>query len=69
MQNTCNKSIRDAARIADVPLWRVAHHLGMTPETLSRKMRFEFSPEETDRTMQAIKELADEMNANKGAGV
>ena len=58
--NKSNEKIRVAARIADVPMWRIANHLGMAPETLSRKLRFEFSPEDQERALKAIAEIAAE---------
>ena len=55
-----NGKIRNAARIMDVPYWCIAYRLGMAPETFSRKLRFELSPEEQERVLQAIAEIAAE---------
>ena len=53
-----NRKIREAAFLADVPLWKVAELLGMRPESLSRKMRYELPEDEQQRIINVIKENA-----------
>lgn len=52
-----NTRIRDAARIANIPLWRIAHHLGVTDGTLSRKLRQELPKPEQQRILEIIDQL------------
>lgn len=58
--HSLNKSIRDAARIADIPLWRVAAELGISEPTLTRWLRFPLLTEKEMRIMKAIEKLAKE---------
>lgn len=59
-----NLKIRNAAMTAGVPYWRIAYKLGMAPESFSRKLRFELSPEDQERTLKAIKEIVAERSAS-----
>ena len=60
-----NEAIKTAAKEAGVKLWEVAAALGMTDGTLSRKLRFEFSKEDRDKTLSAIKSLSVQKGAKK----
>ena len=53
-----NMRIRDAAKSAGVPLWRVAEQFGCTDSTFSRKLRRELPGEVQDRIMNIIAELS-----------
>lgn len=53
-----NLRIRDKARIENVPLWKIANALGIADATFSRKLRFEFSEDETQKILNIIDELA-----------
>ena len=52
-----NKEIRICAMEHGVKLWEVAKQMGISPETLSRRLRRELSTEEKERMMQAIREV------------
>lgn len=54
-----NREIREAAKGAGVPLWRIAYAMGMTDFTLSRKLRKPFSQAEKERALQIIASLRD----------
>ena len=57
-----NKKIRDAARIANVPLWRIATALTISQPTLTRWLRLPLEEEKETRIMQIIEELSKEIN-------
>ena len=52
-----NESIRTAAAAAGVRLWEIAEALGITDATFSRKLRHEFSEEESMKIMKIIENL------------
>lgn len=49
--------IRRAARIADVPLWRLAEEIGIGEATLFRWLRHPLSEERLGRTLAALDRL------------
>lgn len=53
-----NTRIRDAAKSAGVPLWRVAEKYGCTDSTFSRKLRRELPGEVQERILNIITELS-----------
>lgn len=53
-----NKEIRDAAKAAGVRLWQVAHCMGVTDATFSRKLRFELPAEERNRIIAIITSIS-----------
>ena len=52
-----NEAIRKAARCAGVPFWAIAQALEISEATMTRRMRTELSPEETERVLRAIENL------------
>ena len=56
----CNETIRKAARIAGVPLYLVAHQLGVSEPTIHRWLRFPLSKEKEQQIMKAISEIETE---------
>lgn len=52
-----NEHIRKAARVAGVPLWRVAAAVGVSEPTLIRWLRFPLPEEKEARIMEAITAL------------
>lgn len=55
-----NHDIRDAAKEAHVFLWQIADRIGINDGNFSRKLRKELSPEEKEKIMTIIDELAQE---------
>lgn len=55
-----NENIRKAARVAGVPLWKVAAAIGVSEPTLIRWMRFPLPAEKEARIMAAISVLEKE---------
>ena len=54
-----NQEIRQAAKEASIPLWRIAEiAYGITDSHFSRKLRHELPAEEKARILEIIKELA-----------
>lgn len=49
-----NKYIRVCAMEHGVKLWELANRLGISPETMSRRLRRELTAEEKEAVMQAI---------------
>lgn len=49
-----NKDIRVCAMEHGVKLWEVANQLGISPETMSRRLRRELTAEEKEAMVQAI---------------
>lgn len=58
MTDLANKEIRDAAKVSGVRLWQVAHCMGVTDATFSRKLRFELPAEERDRILSIIASIS-----------
>ena len=61
-----NIKIRLAAMEAGVPMWRMAQRLGIAPETLSKKLRYELSIDEEKRIFQAIEDIKEELSKRDG---
>ena len=55
-----NLRIRESAKNNNVPLWKIANALGITDSWFSKKLRFEFSEDETKKILDIIDELAKE---------
>lgn len=55
-----NEHIRKAARVASVPLWRVAAAIGVSEPTLIRWMRFPLTKEKEALIMETISALKEE---------
>jgi hypothetical protein len=55
-----NDEIREYAKKSGVYLWEVAAKYGITDTHFSRRLRFEFSPEEQKKALQYIDEIAKE---------
>ena len=58
-----NTEIRRMARVAGIPLWRVAAAIGISEPTLTRWLRFPLPAEKENRVIEAISRL--ERPANK----
>lgn len=56
-----NQEIRKAARVAGVPLWRIAAAIGVSEPTLMRWMRFPLPQDKESRIMEAISALGQEV--------
>ena len=57
-----NQRIRDAARIANVPQWKIAKEFGLSEEYFCKKLRFEFSREEEKKALRIIERIGGEKN-------
>ena len=55
-----NLSIRNAARIANIPQWKIADALGISEATFTRWMRVKLSTEREEKVMEVIYRLAQE---------
>ena len=53
-----NSDIRVCASEYGVRMWELADQLGISPETLSRKLRRELEPAEKERMIQTIQAIA-----------
>lgn len=60
MRNEKNSDIRNAAKASGVRLWEIAEKLRIQDSALSRKLRRELPPEERDKILGIIHELAAE---------
>lgn len=58
--STVNAEIRRAAKSAGVRLWQVAERFGINDGNFSRKLRRELPPEEREKILGIIKDLAAE---------
>jgi len=56
-----NQSVRNAARSAGIPLWKVAAAIGVSEPTLTRWLRFPLPKDKEQRVMAAISELSREV--------
>ena len=57
---TTNEKIRQYATEKKVFLWEVAMRFGIADSQFSRRLRVEFTPEETEQAMRYIDEIAAE---------
>lgn len=55
-----NQEIRQAAKTANIRLWRIADKLGISDQTLCRRMRYELPEDEKQKILDIINELAKE---------
>ena len=53
-----NLTIRNYAKEKNVPLWAVADALGISEPTMTRKLRHELEPEETEKILAVIGDIA-----------
>lgn len=60
MANPANVDIRAAVKAAGLFLWQVAERYGITDSNFSRKLRKELPPQERERVMGIIEQLANE---------
>ena len=60
MSNSANMEIRTAAKRAGVRLWQVAERVGVNDGNFSRKLRRELPPDEQEKILTIINELAAE---------
>jgi len=58
VSNSANMEIRTAAKRAGVRLWQVAERVGVNDGNFSRKLRRELPPDERDKILEIINELA-----------
>lgn len=52
-----NQKVRDAARIANIPLWKVADEVGISEPTFMRWMRYPLSVDRERQVMEAIESI------------
>ena len=55
-----NMTIRDAAKQQKINLWQIADAIGITDSNFSRKLRHELPPEEQEKILAVIRQLAGE---------
>jgi len=55
-----NEKIRRLAKESGVPLWKIAHELGFSEPTMTRRLHFELGDSEKARIMQIIEKLSGE---------
>lgn len=55
-----NLTVRKAAKAKKVPLWAVADRMNISEPTMTRKLRHELPPEETEKILALIDKLAKE---------
>lgn len=53
-----NQNIRKCAKMAGVKHWEIAHHLGVSEQTLLRWLRLPLASEKEERILRAIVELS-----------
>nr|DAV51463.1 MAG TPA: DNA-binding transcriptional regulator [Caudoviricetes sp.] len=57
-----NLSVRQRAKKAGIPLWRVAVAIGVSEPTLTRWLRFPLPAEKENRVIEAISRLEREIS-------
>lgn len=55
-----NQAVRKAARVAGIPIWKIAVHLGVCEQTVIRWLRVPLTPEKEKMILDAIAELEKE---------
>ena len=53
-----NEAIRKYAKQNKIALWQIAHELGISEPTMTRKLRFEMDTDEKSRIITLIGKLA-----------
>ena len=53
-----NEKVRKSARVANVPLWRVAHAIGVSEPTMTRWLRTPLHPERESKILKTIEQLS-----------
>lgn len=66
---TENHVVRDRAKAAKVPLWKVAAEIQVSEPTLTRWLRFPLPAEKETRILTAIETIAERGGANVEKGV
>lgn len=64
MKKPANQELRNAAKTAKVPLWRIAEVLGISEPTMTRKLRRELPEKEKQQILGIIEHLAMEESNN-----
>ena len=59
MQNLKNQDIREAAKHASVRIWEVARAMGLSDNTLTRRLRDELPEAEKEKIFEVIDRLAE----------
>lgn len=62
-----NSELRENARRANVPLWRLAAEIGISEPTMTRKLRRELPDAEREKLLRIIDELALRKEAERHA--
>ncbi len=57
-----NNGVRKAARVAGIPLWKIAEHIGISEPTLTRWLRKPLTPEKEEVIIEAIQKLEQEVS-------
>lgn len=60
-----NLDVRQKAKDSGVFLYQIAEHIGINDGNFSRKLRKEFSPDEKQRVLRIIEEIAAKRGANE----
>lgn len=60
-----NEVLRSAASSAGICLWELADKMGITDSTLSKKLRKQFTAEETEKALRLIDEIVAEREGAK----
>ena len=60
-----NQDVRKAARIADVPLWKIADAIGVSEPTITRWLRHELPADKKQRILEAIESIEKERGEDK----
>lgn len=58
--NNANRDIRAEIREAGVTLWKIAHKIGISEATMTRKMRFELNDNEKKQIRDAVNSIVRE---------
>lgn len=58
-----NQDMRNAARKAGIPFWKIADELGISEASMTRKMRRELPDAEKQRVLQIIEQIRKQKQA------
>lgn len=67
MKSMANNDLRNAAKSAGVPLWKIADVLHIGEATITRKLRRELPEKEKQQLLKIIEQLAKEVETNDAA--
>lgn len=69
IRKAVNPRIDERKTAENVPYWRIADELGISENTMLRRLRHQLPPDQEAEVLQAIERAAEKMRAERSAGI